>query len=256
MPTLILPPRYTPDSIAVSKAAVRAGWGVERLGSWRVPDHLAGQEFVLYGEPLFAAVVADPLGLSLLEPPLDWLAGLSQELTRRRIRFTTLAEARNLTDPTFVKPAEDKCFPARVYESGRDLPGADVLSATTPVLVARTVDWQMEFRCFALDGEVLSLSPYLRDGKLAQAEDGSWPATEDELARARAFASAVLRDPQTSLPPAIVLDVGVIRGEGWAVVEANAAWGSGVYGCDPEQVLRVVQRACVASDRTAWTDNS
>jgi hypothetical protein len=40
------------------------GWGVERLSSWRVPDWLKGQDVVLYGEPLFAAVVADELGVA------------------------------------------------------------------------------------------------------------------------------------------------------------------------------------------------
>jgi hypothetical protein len=256
MPTLVLPPRYTPDSIAVSKAAGRAGWGVERLGSWRVPGHLAGQEVVLYGEPLFAAVVAGDLGLSLLEPPAGWLAGLPRELTRRGVRFTTLAEARTLPGPAFIKPAEDKCFPARVYAAGRDLPGEDVLPGSTPVLVSDPVDWQVEFRCFVLDGEVLTLSPYWRDGRLARADDGAWPATEEELAGASSFAAAILRDPRASLPPAVVLDVGVIRGEGWAVVEANAAWGSGVYGCDPDQVLRVVRRACVKKDGTARPGSS
>jgi hypothetical protein len=252
MPTLILPPRYTPDSIAVSQAAARAGWGVERLPSWRVPDHLKGGEVVLYGEPLFAAVVADDLGVSLLEPSPGWLAGLPRELTRRPVRLATLAEARTLTRPTFVKPAQDKCFPARVYESGQELPGKDVLPGTTPVLTAGPVDWQVEFRCFSLDGEVVTLSPYWRDGRLAQAEDGSWGATENELLGAREFATAVLRDPRASLPQAIVLDVGIIRGEGWAVVEANAAWGSGIYGCDPDQVLRVIRRACgTAGSRTS-----
>jgi hypothetical protein len=248
MPTLILPPRYTPDSIAVSKAAVRAGWEVERLGSWRVPQHLLDRDVVLYGEPLFAAIVAESLGLSLLEPPPAWLAGLPRELTRRPIPLTTLAEARALTRPTFVKPAEDKCFPARVYESGHDLPRESVLPGRTPVLIAGPVDWQVEFRCFSLDGEVLTLSPYWRDGRLAQAEDGSWEMTEEELHGAREFATTVLRDSRAALPPAVVLDVGTIRDEGWAVVEANAAWGSGIYGCDPDQVLRVVQRACVRQD--------
>jgi hypothetical protein len=244
MPTLILPPRYTPDSIAVGKAAFRAGWEVERLTSWRAPADLVGHDVVLYGEPLFAAVVAPELGLLLLEPPPDWLAVLPRDLTRRQVRFTTLAEARGLPGPVFVKPAEDKCFPARVYRSGRELPGDDVLPGSTTALVAEPVDWEVEFRCFALDGEVLTLSPYWRDGQLAQAEDGSWPATEDEAGDARRFATAVLRDSRVSLPPAIVLDVGVVRGEGWAVIEANAAWGSGVYGCDPDEVLRVVRRAC------------
>jgi fermentation-respiration switch protein FrsA (DUF1100 family) len=35
------------------------------------------------------------------------------------------------------------------------------------------------------------------------------------------------------LPPALVLDAGVIRGVGPAVVESNVASGSGLYGYDP-----------------------
>jgi hypothetical protein len=256
MPTLILPPRYSPDSIAVSKAAVRAGWEVERLAGWRAPDHLTSVEVVLYGEPLFAEVVAGELGLSLLEPSPDWLASLPRDLTRRWVRFITLAEARGLAGPTFIKPAQDKCFPAQVYDSGRGLPGEEVLPGTTPVLVAAPVDWRVEVRCFALDGDVVTLSPYWRDGRLAQAEDSAWPATEEERREARDFATAVLRGPRASLPPAVVLDVGVIRDEGWAVVEANAAWGSGIYGCDPDQVLRVVRRACVRTGGNAGKSSS
>lgn len=52
MPTLVLPPRYTPDSIALASAAAEQGWSVERLSSWRPPAWLAGEEVVLYGEPL------------------------------------------------------------------------------------------------------------------------------------------------------------------------------------------------------------
>jgi hypothetical protein len=245
MPTLVLPPRYTPDSAAVGDAARRAGWEVERLPTWRVPDHLSGRDVVLYAEPLFAAVVAEDLDLSLMEPPHDWLARLPREYTLREVRFTTLAEARQMQAAAFVKPAEEKCFPAGVSSSGGDLPGDEVLPGTTPVLLSEPVEWEVEFRCFCLDGRVLTLSPYWRDGRTAQADDGSWPASAEELERARELASAVLADPRTSLPPAVVVDVGVVRGRGWAVVEANSAWGSGVYGCDPDAVLQVVRRACV-----------
>jgi hypothetical protein len=32
--------RYTPDSIALSEAALELGWSVERLPSWCFPVHL------------------------------------------------------------------------------------------------------------------------------------------------------------------------------------------------------------------------
>jgi hypothetical protein len=243
MPTLVLPPRFTPDTIAVGKAASAAGWEVERLASWRVPEELRGQDVVLYGEPLFAAVVAEALGVVLLAPPFGWVPDLPAEYRQREVRLGSLGQARQRTTAAFVKPADDKCFLAKVYDSGSQLPGDSILPAETPVLIAEPVRWEVEFRCFVLDRRVVTVSPYLREGELAQAEDGSWcdPRTE----QAQSFAERVLSDPAVEVLPAVVVDVGKISGRGWAVIEANAAWGSGIYGCDPSQVLRVVQRACL-----------
>jgi hypothetical protein len=64
---------------------------------------------------------------------------------------------------------------------------------------------------------------------------------------AKLFARTLLADAQVAVPPAFVLDVGNIARRGWAVVEANSAWGAGIYGCDPAQVLRVLRRAVLPS---------
>jgi len=256
MPTLVLPPRFTPDTIAMSHAAVDAGWSVERLSAWRVPDWLRGQDVALYGEPLFAAVVAEHLGLMLLEPPFDWLPTLPADYRLREVRLTALHAARALREPAFVKPADDKCFLAGVFSSGELLPAEDVLPGTTPVLIAEVVRWEVEFRCFVLEREVVALSPYLRRGELARSPDGGWD--DERIEEARAFAQRIVSDNDVEAPPAVVIDVGVIEGRGWAVIEANAAWGSGIYGCDPTAVLPVVKRACLdrrqvsAADRH-WT---
>ena len=75
MPTLVLPPRITPDTEAMFAAAQAAGWEVLRLDGWRVPARLKGRDVVLYGEPLFADVVAPSLRVALLQAPFDWLPG-------------------------------------------------------------------------------------------------------------------------------------------------------------------------------------
>jgi hypothetical protein len=51
-----------------------------------------------------------------------------------------------------------------------------------------------------------------------------------------------------ALPPALVVDVGLIEGRGWAVVEFNLAWCSGLLGADPAAVLGVLERACQDAD--------
>ncbi len=252
MSTLVLPPRFSPDTIALGQAAERAGWSVERLSSWRVPESLRGEDVTLYGEPLFAAVVADDLGLVLLEPPFDWLLTLPVEYRRREIRMATLREARQLRQPAFVKPADDKCFLAGVFASGGQLPGDDVLPRGIAVLIAEPVRWEAEFRCFVLEKAIVALSPYLRRGELAQSPEGIWE--DDRTEQARLFAANVISNDSVVLPPAVVVDVGFIEERGWAVVEANAAWGSGIYGCDPAAVLRVVRRACLPRHRVSAAD--
>ncbi len=175
MPTLILPPRYTPDTNAIWKAAIDAEWETERLLGWRVPEGFASKDkLVLYGEPLFAAVVADQLQLALIEPPFRWAADLPEIYRRRDVEFGILGAARQLRIPRFIKPADDKCFPAKVFGSGAELPSADVLSDSIPVLVAEPVLWAVEYRCFVMERRVLTHSVYLRNGELAQGEDGGW----------------------------------------------------------------------------------
>ncbi|MEU5884249.1 ATP-grasp domain-containing protein [Spirillospora sp. NPDC047279] len=254
MPTLVLSPRYTDDSKVLRAAAGAAGWKTERLGGWRAPGHLRGQDVVLYGEPTFVEVIAARLGVGLVDAPHDWLLGLPERHRRREVNESTLeAVRRSLNEPMFVKPADGrKAFEGTVYRAGDDLPGEDVLPGETPVLVGEPVTWEIEFRCFVLAGEVVTMSPYLRDGGLARTAAGRWEASEEDVRAAGEYAAGLLAE--VPVPPAVVVDVGRIRDRGWAVVEANAAWGAGLYGCDPAAVLPVLARSCAPGPAdTQWT---
>lgn len=238
MTTLLLSNRHTEDNQALWRSAIRRGWNVERAHGIRIPE-IADDEIVLYVESLFAPTIAEALGLTLLEPAEDWLARLSPALTRRSIRQTTLGNARQITFPAFIKPPNDKSFTAKVFTNGAELPAA--YDDAAPVLVSEPVKWEVEFRCFMLDGEVRTLSPCLRNGRLAREDE--FAAKETELGAARSFAQEAAAHPTSRLPRAVVIDVGIITNQGWAVVEANAAWGSGIYGCDPDAVLDVIRHA-------------
>lgn len=245
MPTLILTPRQTEDTQSLWKAAARLGWSTERLGGWRIPDHVRSvDEPVLYAEALFGPDFAEQLGLQLLSPPDDWLVELPKEYTSRTIRLTTLGEARSLDRPMFVKPPNDKTFPARAY-TGATLPtGYD---DAMPVLVSDLVEWDAEFRCFILDRALHTFSVYSRGGELQREHGFHSSSVEDDALRA--FVDRMLADPRVILPKATVLDVGTLRDGRWACVEQNAAWGAGIYGCNPQRVLDVVR---AASSRPAY----
>jgi hypothetical protein len=236
--TLLLSWRNSPDNQRLWQAAVRRGWIVERVRGGQFPAVASGS-IVVYIEALFAPLISSRFKLQLAQTPESWLPDLPSEYRHRDIRLTTLEAARASDFPLFVKPPNEKSFPAQVYAGPAALP-TDYDPATC-VLVSSPVTWVAEFRCFCLDGLVRTMSPYLRHGQLC--DESGYAATAEESQAATEFAQRVLRDGRVTVPRAIVLDVGIILDRGWAVVEANAAWGAGLYGCDPDEVLNVLEHA-------------
>ncbi|MGW7050729.1 ATP-grasp domain-containing protein [Streptomyces sp. NPDC054887] len=250
---LAVAPQYSPTRELLSAAALRRGMPVEVLPPGRpVTSGRGGGHY--YGGPGFAAGVADALGVALLEPAGAWLSGLPREFTRRRIVTTTLADARRLTRPAFVKPPTAKTFPAAVYADGSRLPG--VLAADTAVQISDVVSWKSEFRLYVLDGEVRTGSQYATYGQL----DAAPLAGHRERKAVVSFAERLLAVCGRTLPSAVVLDVGLLTAPaggadgGWAVVEANMAWFSNCYAADPDRALDVVLRAAGPGARLPHRD--
>ncbi|WP_030271677.1 ATP-grasp domain-containing protein [Streptomyces sp. NRRL B-24484] len=247
MTLLLLAPRINETGLQLLTRARLRGLRAHTAVRWEVPDELAGlRPAHLYGGPLFADVAAGALDVAPLEPPADWLATLPAELLGRRVECTTLAEARRLRRPAFLKPPVDKLFPARVYPDGSGLPGPDALDDDTLVQISDVVAFAEEYRLFVLDGAVRTASRYAVDGSLAVS-----PEVGPEVL---AFAADALA--AGGLPSAVVVDVGRLADGTWAVVEANPAWASGGYACDPDHVLDVVLRAAGPTTAVTPADRS
>src|SRR6185295_18642618 len=143
----------------------------------------------------------------------------------------------------FIKPADEKGLDAKIYQSGAELPDRSVFPENLPVLLQEVVTWRAEFRCFVLNSKVLTAAPYWLKNKIAQDDDGNWLSDVPELDEAIQIANNALAEPNLKHPRAFVLDVGIIADRGWAVIEANAAFSSGIYGCDPVQALAVIRHS-------------
>ena len=258
-PIVILAPRMTDDSKAVWKTCLELGWSPERMQGWRVPEHLSttARSVMIYGEPLFAEAVCDQIGLVLLEPPIDWLTTIPIEYLSREITLTTLGEARQMQERAFVKPAEGKIFDPKVYASGAELPTDDHVDADVGVLRSGVVDFRLEVRYFVRGRKIVTQCPYWRDDELASDASGAWPFLGSEESEALGFAQTVLDDDRVVMPPACTLDVGRLSDGSWAIIEANPAWGAGLYGCDPKQVLlsigdAIMRRDLVTDSEKRW----
>jgi hypothetical protein len=253
--TLVTSPRITSDGDSLIEAAKSVGQPALRLPTFRPSDELHGVPIAIYGESLFAIILATKLNHVVIEPTSDWLAHVAEAFTKRSITNMTLGEARTFDSPRFVKNADGmKAFEAKIYPSGAKLPTAELYPDNYEVIVSEPVVWEVEYRCFIRERALATLSVYLRDGELARTSDGQWLADADETYQAWEFCQALLDDHNLTIPPACVIDIGRIAGRGWAIVEANPAYGSGIYGCDPKQVLHVVNRATLHADDITEAD--
>jgi hypothetical protein len=224
---LIITDKPDPERDAVAAAWMAGGGDVVRVARFWEPPPVAAQRVRVYGNDTFCLVLAQRLGLDLVSPPDDLLLRLDPTLLRRELRGVRLDEVHDLEYPAFAKSAAPKLFPAEVYTSVDELrDAAQGLEPDTLVLVSETVFFDGEVRCWILDGQVVTAATYEGDVDLGEAS---------------AFAVEVARHP--AVPPVCVLDVGLIHNRGWAVIEANAAWGSGLNGCDPAAAVRCIARA-------------
>ncbi|NEB37139.1 ATP-grasp domain-containing protein [Streptomyces sp. SID14515] len=247
---LALAPHRSGTASLLSEAARRRGMEVVVLPADGVPERYRGRQDGhghYYGGPRFAARVAGPLGVALLEPHDGWLDALPVAFTGRDISRVPLSEARRRTGPLFVKPPTDKSFPAAVHEDGACIPAPPPGSGDPLVQISEVVTWEDEFRLFLLDGEIRTGSRYAVYGRLDAAPLDGHP----QEAAVRAFVRRLTDACGATLPGAVVVDVGRMRRPGpgpaaaadWAVVEANMAWFSTVYAADPDRALDVVLRS-------------
>lgn len=226
--TLLVPDKADKERDAVCLAWGSHGGDIVRLARfWEPPNTLQPQAIRLYGNDTFCLVVAQKLGLNLVSPSDDLPKLVTRQWWKRDVRIMSLADVRAQPFPAFVKPIVPKQFTARVYGSAEALDQeCRGLDASTEVLRSAIVSFEAEARAFVLDGQVLDCAIYEGHAEVKVAE-----------AFAQEFCNGAI------LPVTGVVDVGLIKGQGWAFIEANASWGAGLNGCNADCVLPAIERA-------------
>jgi hypothetical protein len=227
--TLLLPDKPDAERDLLANVWERRGGAVLRLARFWDPPTLDPRSVRVYGSDAFCLVLKEKLGLQLCSPSDELIFAVPPQHLQRAVWRLMLSEAieRDLTYPVFCKPATPKLFPARVYTDPADLATeCRGLDNGVVIVVSEPVTFIAEARCFILEGRVLDCAIY----------DG-----DAEPTPAASAAVELLRD--LPAPRAVVVDMGLIPGRGWALVEFNAAWGAGLNGCSPELVWPCVAAA-------------
>ncbi len=229
--TLIIPDKEDLERDAVAAAFAACAGSVQRLGRfWDPPSGLDPRSVKVYGNDAFCLVLAQKIGLRLVSPPEDLILDLDRKWTRRDVSVRTLGDLRAADFPAFIKPVVPKQFTAGIYVRQADLEiECRGLKDSTAVIRSSVVAFESEARSFILDGRVLDCSIY--EG--VTRPEGALRFTEE-------FCDSV------PLPRTCVVDAGLIKGEGWAFIEANSSWGAGLNGCEAVKVLPAIVAASEA----------
>jgi len=224
---LVIPGKPDIERDAVAAAWEAEGGNVLRVDRFWERPAVASDRVALYGADSFCLVLAQLLGLQLVSPADDLLLKASPALTKRSVRGLTLKEALVEAFPVFVKPLTPKAFRASVWSSAASLvEECRGLPDDTPVLASEVVQIDAEARAWVLDGEVVSCALYEGAADLEGARD-----------------IAIRCARELPVPATLVIDVAHIADRGWCVLEANAAWGAGLNGCDPAAAAKCIDRA-------------
>jgi hypothetical protein len=219
-------------------AAHEAGWSVLTADRDDFPDDVP--EPAVYVTTELALMAANSLNVALLEPPFDLLTCVPERFLRRRVQSATFDQLERLSGRTFVKPADplDKWFDAGLYSDVRDIRTCGRQRSDAPVLLSEPVEWVVELRYFVLEGKAVAGSSYIAYGRSVwNGKDSAMPTAGLRVVEG---VCAAMRD---RLPPALVIDVGLIEDRGWAVVEFNPVWSAGLLNADSRAVLPLLLRA-------------
>lgn len=231
---LLLHLRADPNTSDIWRSAIRNGWTTERVdmtGRISIPPGTPKVRY--YGNTLHGEIIQGHLPLRFLDLDLEALA--KTPLTKRSVQLMRAGELGDITKASFIKPAQQKWFPAKVYQPGespkRSQGGAGLPSDL--IYVQEPIDMFNEVRCFCLDGKILTASYYRVGHEYC-------PLGIDDVDRPK-----ILDEMVTELAPlyprGVVLDFAYTSTHEWCFLEPNEAWASGLYGCDPDKCLEAIE---------------
>ena len=165
--TLLIPQKPDVERDAVAREWQRRGGEVLRLDRFWEPPELNPGTVRIYGPDAFATVLAQILGLRLLEPAPDLALSVPRHLLQRDVRVESPGAAMPGRFPIFAKPLVPKLFPGQVYRSPEALRSATAgLDGDERILLSESIQLDADSRPLksieieTVNGEPARESPY------------------------------------------------------------------------------------------------
>jgi len=249
MSLLVLPHTHTREYQAIWSEAVRRGWKTLRFDPDKTdPKELEGHGVIrYYGNVLHKTRIEKFLPIEFFPVSDTLLHDLDISWTGRKIKMIPFKHVDSpLKKDTFIKCVDVKWLEAKVYKEGDII--TDKCQGMLPddrVYVQEPFPFIDEVRCFVIGRKVVTAS-YYRKNKEFCPENLPIDYTTTYLNRTEFFMKSntdflTAKYLGCNFPNGVVLDYGLGEMDNrWVLIEANEAWASGRYDCDPEQMFNTI----------------
>ncbi len=229
---------FIPDKIDIERDSIANTWidnggEVKRIGKFWEKPILDSRRVTIYGIDTFSLVLAQVIGVSLIEPKDEVIRDIPAKWIKRKIHVTAIADINTSIFPTFIKPVKPKTFTSKVYHTLQEfLTETKGIEPNEEIIQSDIIQIDSEIRAFILDNQILDLAIYEGDA---------------HIAFAKAFLEDFLNNHTIDLPKTYVVDIGYNHKDEWFIIEFNSSWGAGLNGCDPNNVISGIREATVNS---------
>ena len=225
-----------PDKPDIERDAIASTWEkhvgqVKRIGKFWEQQDIYSKRVTIYGIDTFSLVLAQVIGVSLIEPKDESLADIPKKWIKRKITILTIADINESLFPTFIKPVKPKTFKSQIYQNYTGfLEETKGINPNEQLIQSAIIPIESEARAFILDNHILDISIY--EGQA-------------DIVDAKSFLVSFLLNQTLDLPKTYVIDIGYNTYDGWFVIEFNASWGAGLNGCNPDKVILAIREATI-----------
>lgn len=226
-----------PDKPDIERDSIAESWGknggeVIRIGKfWERPNVDSQKRLTIYGIDTFSLVLAQLLGLKLLEPKDELISKLEFNWVKRKVEIVKIQEVGKSLFPIFIKPVKPKTFKSSVYEDlDKFTKETKGIGKNERIIKSSIIKIESEVRAFILNNKILDMAIY----------EGN-----SNLESAREFLTDFLQNHSINLPESYVIDLGFNETDKWFVIEFNSSWGAGLNSCNPNKVIFGIREATI-----------
>ncbi|WP_299682122.1 ATP-grasp domain-containing protein [uncultured Dokdonia sp.] len=226
---LLIPDKADIERDAIANTWIHNGGEVLRVDKFWEHPTIDAKRVTIYGIDTFSLVLAQVIGVTLIEPKDEVISKISQKWIKRKIMTLPIATIEESLFPTFIKPVKPKTFTSQVYNTYTEfLKETKGIAPEEAIILSEILQIDVEVRAFILQNKILDLAFY----------EGS-----ADLKDAKKFLHDFLSNHTVELPNTYVIDVGYNTKNGWFIIEFNASWGAGLNGCHPDKVISGIREA-------------